>query len=472
MTCRLAMTWILKPLHLLLAASLLWAALPLDVARAQNGGPVYIVQPGDTLFAIARQFGVPLEGLQAANPTVNANALQVGQALVIPGYGDFSGTLSTHLLEPGESLESLSLRFGLRRETLIRLNRILNPDQLYIHQPVVLVDQTDGGAPLETGEIAWLRPGQSPLALAASRNQNVWTLAALSRKAPMELALPGAPAVLAAGERPIKALPSPLRDLRLQPLPIEQGHTLALQVVASEPVQLSGALGEWPLNFVSDPAQPNTYYALQGIYRLAEPNLYSLAIEVVDAAGEGARFTQALPVRAGSYATDPQLTVDPSTLDPASIQAEIDRIKAVVTVPTPDRYWNGLFALPSVGAIRSRYGSLRAYNGGPYDSYHGGVDFSGGEDRPITAPAPGVVALIDTFPVRGQATIIDHGWGVFTLYGHQSRVEVEVGQRVETGQVIGYQGATGRVTGPHLHWEVWVGGFPVEPLQWIEVAFP
>jgi len=74
--------------------------------------------------------------------------------------------------------------------------------------------------------------------------------------------------------------------------------------------------------------------------------------------------------------------------------------------------------------------------------------------------------------VRGNATIIDHGWGVYTGYWHQSRIEVQVGQRVETGQIIGYQGATGRVTGPHLHWEMWVAGEQVDPLEWTETAFP
>jgi murein DD-endopeptidase MepM/ murein hydrolase activator NlpD len=125
-----------------------------------------------------------------------------------------------------------------------------------------------------------------------------------------------------------------------------------------------------------------------------------------------------------------------------------------------------------VGAIRSRFGALRSYNGGPYDSFHGGVDFSGAEDRPITAPAPGVVVLAEPLTVRGNATIIDHGWGVFTGYWHQSAIQVQAGQRVETGQVIGYQGATGRVTGPHLHWEIYVGGYQVEPLTWTETSFP
>jgi len=74
--------------------------------------------------------------------------------------------------------------------------------------------------------------------------------------------------------------------------------------------------------------------------------------------------------------------------------------------------------------------------------------------------------------VRGNATVIDHGWGVYTGYWHQSVSQVNVGDRVETGQVIGFNGSTGRVTGPHLHWELWVGGFQADPLQWTETEFP
>jgi murein DD-endopeptidase MepM/ murein hydrolase activator NlpD len=74
--------------------------------------------------------------------------------------------------------------------------------------------------------------------------------------------------------------------------------------------------------------------------------------------------------------------------------------------------------------------------------------------------------------VRGVATIIDHGWGIYTGYWHQSQSLVKVGDFVETGQLIGEIGKTGRVTGPHLHWEVWANGVQVEPLDWLDSAFP
>ena len=461
------MSWFLKTARLLLVVSVLGLAAAAPVRAQAPAGPVYVVQAGDTLYGIARQFGVPLDALQAANPTVDAANLPVGQALIIPGYADVSGALSVHFLGPGEALDSLMLRFGLQRATLVRLNRLVNPDRLYISQPIILVDAPDAGPPLETGVTVTAPDGAGLLSVAAAANQNPWALAAANRLAHPGALPPGAAIVQPGGQAALKALPAPLDDIQLRPLPAVQGGTLVVAVRTREAVPVTGALGDWPLTFSVDPADPKRAVALLGLYRLAEPNLYPLTIT----AG-GARFSQALPVRAADYGSDPPLTVDPATLDPASVQPELERVLAIVRQVTPTRQWEGAFLLPSVGAIRSRFGSLRAYNGGPYDSFHGGVDFSGGEDRPITAPAPGVVVLSEPLTVRGLATIIDHGWGVFTGYWHQSQSLVQVGDRVSPGQIIGYQGATGRVTGPHLHWEVWVGGYQVEPLAWTEAVFP
>jgi murein DD-endopeptidase MepM/ murein hydrolase activator NlpD len=81
------------------------------------------------------------------------------------------------------------------------------------------------------------------------------------------------------------------------------------------------------------------------------------------------------------------------------------------------------------------------------------------------------VVLADTLNIRGVATVIDHGWGVYTTYSHQSESYVHVGDFVTLGQVIGTVGDSGRVTGAHLHWEVWVGGVSVDPMQWTVQSF-
>ena len=83
-----------------------------------------------------------------------------------------------------------------------------------------------------------------------------------------------------------------------------------------------------------------------------------------------------------------------------------------------------------------------------------------------------MVVYTGKLTVRGNVTFIDHGWGVYSVYFHQSRIDVKVGDRVQPGQVIGLIGATGRVTGAHLHWELWVNGFQSDPLDWLVRAFP
>jgi murein DD-endopeptidase MepM/ murein hydrolase activator NlpD len=433
-----------RGLATLLSLALLLANAPAAPARAQAAGPQYLVQAGDTLYSIALNFGISLQTLQDANPGIDPAALGLGQALVIPGFEGVQGTLAAHRLEAGESLDSLALRVGLARDTLIRLNRLVNPEQLYLNQPVVVVDAADAGPAVPAGRMFAPRAGTGLLALAAARNASPWALARLNRLAGPSRLAPGGLVVVPGGERPPLALPYPLVDLVVGPLPPTQGETLEFKVVSEAPVTLTGQFGTETLHFNRDDPAANTHFALQGIYRLLDPNLYPLSLVATDAAGQAVTYALPVPVRAREEIFDAPLTVNPATLDPANTEPENQIVNGMVASSTATRYWDGLFVLPSVGAWRSMFGSLRSYNGGPYNSFHGGMDFSGGEDRPITAPAPGVVVYTGPLTVRGNATLIDHGWGVYTGYWHQSQILVEVGQQVETGQILGYNGATGR----------------------------
>ncbi len=110
-------------------------------------------------------------------------------------------------------------------------------------------------------------------------------------------------------------------------------------------------------------------------------------------------------------------------------------------------------------------------NDGPSTFFPTGLDFCGNNTTDVLAPAVGRVVFAGPLTVRGNATVIDHGQGVYTGYLHQSELFVQTGDMVQPGQVIGKVGATGRVTGPHLHWEVWVNGVQVDPLDWLEKTF-
>ena len=142
---------------------------------------------------------------------------------------------------------------------------------------------------------------------------------------------------------------------------------------------------------------------------------------------------------------------------------------------SPKPRWEGPFHYPVEAEslrITSDFGTRRSYNGSEGASFHGGTDFGGGTGTPIYAPATGKVVLAESLIVRGNAVLIDHGLGLYSGYWHQSQIVVKEGQEVQTGDLIGYVGDTGLVTGPHLHWEMRLNGIAVEPLQWVMQSIP
>jgi murein DD-endopeptidase MepM/ murein hydrolase activator NlpD len=183
-------------------------------------------------------------------------------------------------------------------------------------------------------------------------------------------------------------------------------------------------------------------------------------------------------VTTGGYLSEDIPLNDPSTLDPAVTEPELQNIRSLTTLFSPTRYWSGVFTSPAVdpNCFTSWYGTRRTYRVVNSDievpGFHSGLDFCGGEGLQIFAPAPGRVVFAAPLTVRGNATIIDHGWGVYSGFWHQSQTYVNVGDTVEQGQVIGLVGGTGRVTGAHLHWEIWVNGVQVNPLDWLEQPIP
>jgi murein DD-endopeptidase MepM/ murein hydrolase activator NlpD len=259
----------------------------------------------------------------------------------------------------------------------------------------------------------------------------------------------------------------------LSPLPVAQGHTLEVRLALSQTVWVEAALGNRDLRVV-----PNTegeLVALQGIHALATPGLEDLVIRLYDARGGPLldQFSQPLPIRSGDYGSE-ALQVPPETLDPANTAPEDSLIESLVGQTRPERLWEGVFQFPTTyyETFPSFFGTRRSYNGSDYTYYHTGLDLYGSTTTEVLAPARGVVVYADFLTVRGNVTYIDHGWGVFSGFLHQSQILVRPGEVVVPGQVIGYVGGTGRVTGPHLHWEIWVGGVPVDPREWTATAFP
>ena len=128
--------------------------------------------------------------------------------------------------------------------------------------------------------------------------------------------------------------------------------------------------------------------------------------------------------------------------------------------------------MPVEGPIITEFGTQRSYNAGPVVGHHLGVDIAAPAGRAVLAPNRGRVARIDEVRLRGRVLILDHGLGVFTTYAHLAAVDVQIGQVVEPGQPIAKVGSTGLSTGPHLHWELWIGGASVDPLEWTQRDIP
>jgi murein DD-endopeptidase MepM/ murein hydrolase activator NlpD len=138
---------------------------------------------------------------------------------------------------------------------------------------------------------------------------------------------------------------------------------------------------------------------------------------------------------------------------------------------TSEKLWAGPFVLPSPAAVSDPFGVARSYNNGPVSSYHSGVDFDAATGDPIVAAARGRVIYAGPLPIRGNSVLIDHGLGIVSGYHHLSEMSVSVGDLVSAGARIGRAGATGLVTGPHLHWEVVVRGVNVDGLTWTRREF-
>lgn len=192
--------------------------------------------------------------------------------------------------------------------------------------------------------------------------------------------------------------------------------------------------------------------------------------------GDDARGAEAVfNVVAGNYSSE-TLKVDGRRVQPqrprdlARIRKEVVEIGAAYDAITRRKYWKGPFELPvrKIQAVTSSFGTKRVYNG-VQKSAHLGLDFKAPQGTPIYASAAGRVALAKDLFFTGKTVIVDHGYGVLTLYAHMSKLGVKKGQEVVAGHKLGLSGKTGRVTGPHLHWMAVIHKQKVNPLGLTQV---
>jgi murein DD-endopeptidase MepM/ murein hydrolase activator NlpD len=452
--------------------------LPFHPVQAQDvTGPIYIVQPGDSLSAIAARFNVSLNELMAANNIENPNQLAAGQQLVIPGLEGVTGILRTEVINFGDSYRSLLRKTQIPQDLFKRLNRIVSPSQFYVGSSMIIPVDAESNNEIRISP----RVGESMLEAAVKSNTDVWTLTGVNGLQGSWDVLPGdtlfAPGVTDGSTA--GGLPSAFISAEIRSLPLKQGGTGVIRVETAPDVILSGILVDRPLNFFQ--VENGMQVALQGVHALLDPGVYPLRLDATLPDGNVQSYEQFILIISGFYPDDPILYVDPITIEPASTEPETEQVESVTMPVSPTKLWSGVFLSPAIAYAEStyftsRFGNRRTYigtgSGLQVQGFHTGLDFGGGEGLAISAPAAGRVVFAGPLTVRGNATIIDHGWGIYSGFWHQSAIQVQVGQLVQQGEVIGLVGATGRVTGAHLHWELWVNGVQVDPLDWLNQTYP
>lgn len=159
--------------------------------------------------------------------------------------------------------------------------------------------------------------------------------------------------------------------------------------------------------------------------------------------------------------------VDPPASAKEKIRQDREKVQKALQDKLPDKMWSLPFLRPVPGQVSSLFGMKRVFNGQPR-SVHRGLDLRGAQGTPIRACADGRVALVDDLYFSGKTVYVNHGDGVFSAYLHMSEPKVQAGQMVKKGDVVGLVGATGRVTGPHLHLSTIVQGQSVDPSSLLE----
>lgn len=236
-----------------------------------------------------------------------------------------------------------------------------------------------------------------------------------------------------------------------------------------------GITGEWdgkPVPLWTEGERAGTLHGLIGVDLEKAPGKYSWKISWPDAAGKTVLCSIPVTVRPGKFPTE-HLKVEKQFVQPDPEQQkraeeEQKKMRAVYETVTPERYWDGKFRLPLKGVTTGgNFGRRRILNG-EARSPHGGVDFPAPSGMAVFASQSGKVVVAEELFYSGNTIVLDHGYGIYTMYAHLSEVEVKPGDKVGAGTEIGKVGATGRVTGPHLHWGLTVERARVNAMEIVQ----
>jgi murein DD-endopeptidase MepM/ murein hydrolase activator NlpD len=208
--------------------------------------------------------------------------------------------------------------------------------------------------------------------------------------------------------------------------------------------------------------QNHRWYAVVGLPLATTPGTHRLQVSATDGTRSIAFKVEDKRYRTQKLHIENERQVEPLAEDLARIESDRRRTEDALSTYSTPAAASFTLASPVTGIRSDSFGSRRIFNGQPRNP-HSGMDIAPPTGTPIKAPAAGVVLDVGDFFFNGNTVFIDHGYGLVTMYCHLSKIAVKVGDRVERGAIIGEVGATGRVTGPHLHFGVGLNRAMVDP---------
>ena len=368
--------------------------------------------------------------------------------------------LPTHTVLPGDTWEALACRYGLTAAALQATNPYPNP----LRQPAIGSTITLPAQPAFDQPGQMMRTAGSALNLSLQTGQNLYQLAHDNGLTDPILPTFYRPLVAAGGEQPPRDLPVGINSLELSHIVTQPGWGLGIRGTTSSNAPLSAWYDAAAFNLLVETPH---FIGVIGTGAFYLPGDWPLSLQT----GTEPRWTQPWHMAPGSWEyQELTLTGTAAAITAEQIKAERERLFALWNQATPLLYWDKPFQLPISDFlhISALYGVRRAYNGGPYQTYHEGVDFSAYGGTPVLAAAAGQVIVAELLHVRGGTVIIDHGFGIYSGVYHMSDIFAQVGQIVQPGDPVGAVGTTGLSTGNHLHWDLLVAGTWVNALAWYE----
>ena len=275
----------------------------------------------------------------------------------------------------------------------------------------------------------------------------------------------------------VAAAPAQAREalsVRWEPRVVRQGDVAMVFVTGLPDAKaVEGSLAGQPLTFFP---YGDGYAALAGIDLEARPGMATWRVGVMDARDRPLKASGRLQIRARKFPvqrlTLPREMVELDAPTLQRVEEESKRLRTLYATITPERHWRGRFAKPvGVPDAGEGFGARRIING-QVRAPHAGLDYSADAGTPVVGANAGHVALVAEYFFPGRLVVLDHGLGLYTLYFHLERADVSDGDRVERGQIIGRVGASGRATGPHLHFAAHLRQTRIDPALLLQLRLP